>query len=262
MPTRTRPANMLAPHRHREILAALESNGSVRVTNLARRLGVTEETIRRDLEKLGAEGLLVRIHGGAISVNDERQDIPFEVRKATNLAQKRAIAQRAVEMIHEGDVIALDASTTALELARLIPDMPITVVTNALSIVSALLDRKLVKVVSTGGQLDSDSACFVGSMAEAGLARFSLSRVFLSCKGVDLERGLSEANDEHASIKKSMLDLADRVYLLADHSKFALRSMVFFAQASAVDTLITDAGTEASVIAACESMGVEVEVAD
>ena len=252
---------MLAPQRHREILSSLETNGSVRVTNLARRLGVTEETIRRDLEKLGNEGLLVRIHGGAISVHDERQDIPFEVRKTTNLAQKQAIAARAVELIHEGDVIALDASTTALELARLIPDMPITVVTNALGVASALLDRKLVKVVSTGGQLDSDSACFVGSMAEAGLARFSVSRVFFSCKGVDLDRGLSEANDEHASIKKNMLDLADRVYLLADHSKFGLRSMVFFAQASEIDTLITDTETEASVIAACEKVGVEVEVA-
>jgi len=260
-PSRT-GVNLLPPQRHREILASMETNGSVRVTHLARRMGVTEETIRRDLEKLGADGQLVRIHGGAVSVRQERQKVPFDARKSTNHKANRRIAGKAVAYIDEGDVIALDGSTTALELARIIPDMPITVITNALAIASTLLDRKLVRVVSTGGQLDRDSACFVGSMAEEGLERFNILKFFFSCRGIDLERGLSEACDQHASIKRRMLKLANRSYLLADPSKCQVRSMVFFAGVGDVDVMITDDKIDASFVEAIQGDGVEVVVAD
>ena len=121
------------------------------MASLAAELTVTQETIRRDLERLDAEGKLIRTHGGAMVVETDRRELPLDVRETVNLEFKRAIARRAVKEIVPGDVIALDASSTAHELAKVIPDIAITVVTNALPIASALIDKSSVRVIIMGG---------------------------------------------------------------------------------------------------------------
>ncbi|MDX1565045.1 MAG: DeoR/GlpR family DNA-binding transcription regulator, partial [Phycisphaeraceae bacterium] len=229
---------MFAQQRHLQIMDLLRTGGSVRVSELASRFDVTEETIRRDLETLGNAGKLVRTHGGAIATSD--QELPLSIRQATNLKEKIAIAEAAIGRMQERQVIGLDASSTAYEVARRVPDRPMTVVTNGMPIATVLADRAHVRVVLTGGTLDAGSMSLTGAGAEATLERFNLSQLFLSCKGVEVDRGLSEATEEHAAIKHRMMRAAERVILLADHSKINVRSSVCFASIQEVDELITD----------------------
>lgn len=231
---------MLAELRHREILTRLEMKGAVRVIRLAGEMGVTEETIRRDLEKLQTNGQLLRTHGGAVLLDSRRCEIPFEIRQTENLEEKEAIAAVAVKLIEEGTVIALDASTTALELARLIPDRPLTVITSSLIVARALADRTKVTVILTGGEFDPTSWSSTGSVALQTLQRFNISQGFISCRAVDPQRGLSEASEPMAQIKQAILEGAEQTYLLADHSKLGLRSTIFIGQVSQLEAIITD----------------------
>jgi len=252
---------MLAEQRHCEILSCLVGSGGARVTALAQALCVTHETIRRDLRKLEGEGKLIRIHGGAIPIREEQRDLPFEVRKTARLEAKRAIATRALREVAEGDVVALDASSTAHELARVLPDMPLTVVTNSVPVSVTLMACSHIRVVSTGGILEVGSRSYVGSLAEDALQRLNVNKLFLSSKGIDPRRGLSETTDEQARLKRRMMDVAEKVFLLADHSKFGVRSVVFFADTSEADVVITDAEANATAVAAVRETGPVVEMA-
>jgi DeoR family transcriptional regulator, L-fucose operon activator len=235
---------MFAQERHSLILQALERDGSVRVASLARELQVTEETVRRDLERLGHDGRLLRTHGGALPLdNSSRRELPFAVRSTAQLMEKRAIASNALSHIIEGDVIAIDGSSSGYCLACSLPDIPLTVITPSVPVVAALADKSHVRVVCLGGYLDSTSMSFSGPLMEFAVQQFNIHKLFISCKGLDIERGLSETTDSLAAVKKCLIARADRTYLLADHTKFSVRSTVVFAALSDVDVIITDQNT-------------------
>lgn len=252
---------MLAGERHLEILKRIQDRGGIRVASLAKELNVTEETIRRDLERLDTEGKLRRIRGGALPLESDRRELPMSVREAVNLDRKRAIAAAAARHVSEGDVIALDASSTAREMARLLVDRPVTVISNSLAIASVLVNRSEIRMVSTGGFLDAPSLSFVGSLAEESLDRFHIKKLFFSCAGIDTVRGLSVTADEHAGIKRRMMEAADKVYLLADSSKFNTSAVEFFAKLSDVDTVITDSLIDPTLLDELRQQGVNVEAA-
>jgi DeoR/GlpR family transcriptional regulator of sugar metabolism len=235
---------VLAAERRSAILERIDDDGAARVTELARRFQVTEETIRRDLEKLDQEGRVRRTHGGAVPLEAIRHDHNFDNRRNVNLMAKQKLARAAVHHIHEGDVIALDASSTVAAMLPLLPDVPLTIVTHSLIVVNSLLNRPHIRVVCTGGILDAPSMSFTGSRAESTLERFRIGKLFFSCKGIDLERGLSVPEDDQARIKRRMVELAECSYLLVDRSKIGVRSTFFFAEPGQVDHLVTDAGAE------------------
>lgn len=249
----------LAFERQREILGLLGSSGSVHVADVAARLGVTPETVRRDLEKLGRQGRLRRTHGGAVPAHE--QDQPFAVRAVAHHAEKQAIARAATALLAPGDVIALDASSTAHELALLLHGREVTVVTNSLPATLALCQRTPPRVMSTGGWLDPASLSWTGAFAEEALHRVHIGKLFLSSKGVDLQRGLSELDEAQAAIKRRLMAIADEVYLLADHSKFERRAVVYFAALGEVDAVITDAGAGDDLLARLRAAGLRVLVA-
>lgn len=238
---------MLARERQSEILRAVEASGSVYVTRLAAELDVTDETIRRDLTKLAKEGLLVRTHGGAVQSDESRREPPFAHRRVQSVEAKRAIAIEAAKLIHPGEVIGIDASTTGFELARVLdnrdPENPITVVSNGIDIVKLLADRKGVRVVSTGGELDEDGASFVGPLAESAFRQFALQRAFMSCRGFDADRGPSEASPSHAAIKRVMMDIAEESTLLVDRTKFGVRSICYVAEPAAFSRVLSSEPT-------------------
>jgi len=231
---------VLARERQRVILERIETLGSARVRELASALHVAEETIRRDLDALKGRGRLIRIHGGAISLEDHRREMPMAMRRVANLDEKRVIARLVASQIEENSVIALDASSTALELARVIPDLSLTVVTNSLEVLTLLANRSRIVTISTGGIFHPPSLSLLGNTAEESLGRYNIHKLFFSSKGVDLERGLSVANHEHARIKRRMLELAEQVILLADSTKFGVRSVEFFASLDEIDVIVTD----------------------
>lgn len=256
------PAPPLAAVRRRQILDGLQAAGVVRVAELAERMNVAEETIRRDLDKLQRDGLLMRTHGGAIAPRRDRREVSLAERSATMIAEKQAIARHALGLLAAGDVVALDSSTTVLELARLIPNMPLTVVTNGMQTASVLAPLDLVEVYCTGGQIAGNSASLVGPLAEGVVRQFGVTKAFMSCKGVDASRGLSEASVGHASVKRAILAVADRVILMADHTKLSVQSTAYFADLSVCNPLITDQGADPEFLEKLQQLDVEVVVAD
>jgi DeoR/GlpR family transcriptional regulator of sugar metabolism len=252
---------MLLQERHRKILHFLSANGSVRTTQTAADLKVTEETIRRDFEKLEAEGELVRIHGGAMRLDLNQRDFPLRERIEQNARGKARIARAALLHIKEGSTVFFDASTTVLQLAALLPDQPLTVLTNALQTAITLVEKSHITVFLLGGRLGASSLSCTGWAAGQGLEHHRIDAAFISCKGLDLAFGASEAAEEHARMKRHVVQRASEVFLLADQTKAGLASSFFFADNSEIDVWITDEAPSPDVGDAVTSQGMRVEVA-
>jgi len=231
---------MLAAERHRKILSLVERQGSAKVTDLADSFAVTQETIRRDLERLESEGKLLRRRGGAINLSSHHRDTPFAERQIRNVQEKMAIAAEALRRIEPGDCILLDASTTSLQMAVQMPDLPVTVVTNGIKVVLEFAARPHVTCICVGGTLSTDSISFLGPVSESVLKEYHVDKLFLSCKGFDLKRGCSDNNELQAKLKHAMLSMSNKRYLLADHSKFGMKALSVFGSARDFDEIITD----------------------
>jgi DeoR/GlpR family transcriptional regulator of sugar metabolism len=253
---------MFAQERHSLILGLLSKEGSVRVASLAERLRVTEETVRRDLERLGHDGKLVRTHGGALPLDASRREQPFEVRRSAQQREKDAIARAAAAHVLDGEVIAIDGSSTAFALARALPELAITVITTSLPVIMALAQRSRIRVVCAGGTLDRTSMSLSGALTEQVLEHYNIHRLFLSCTGIDAEHGLSETADGLAAVKRRLMARADRTYLLADHTKFGLRGGAIFAGVEQIDALITDRSAPPEQLARLSQAGVTIHQAE
>lgn len=247
---------MLAIERQREILRALTEQPSVRVTDLSIRFQVAEETIRRDLDKLSAEGKLVRSHGGAVAALESEQ--PHEQRELVNQPQKEAMAREAVCQIESGDTIALDASSSSWFIARQLPDMPLTVITNSLYVCTALADRQQIRVICTGGSLSRTSMSLVGSATIGYLGRYHASKLFFSCRALDLKRGLSDISEEQAAVRQAMLNISDRHILMMDSSKWGAQALSIVAPLQEIHCIITDSNTSEKSRQCLRDAGIEV----
>lgn len=231
---------MLIADRYERIVELVNERGSIRVSELSTLCQVTEETIRRDLDRLEKAGRLLRSHGGAVSLRDRQPETPYAEREIMNTAEKQQIAREAVMMIKPGDRILLDASTTAWYMASHLPDMPLTVLTNSIRVAAELSGKERIDVISTGGQLSRRSMSFVGHLAERSLELYHVDKMFFSCKGFHLERGASESNELQAMVKRKMISIAEQVILLCDSSKFGIQAFTHVATTSELDVVITD----------------------
>jgi DeoR/GlpR family transcriptional regulator of sugar metabolism len=223
-------------------MAMLNENKSVLVPELAKLFNVTEETIRRDLEKLEKEGLLKRTYGGAVLVENYNVDIPFEFRNVTNIEGKKQIALSLIKYIEDGDTLVMDSSTSALQVAKLLKTKKkITVITNSEQIINELkVFEDTIKVISTGGTLRNKSLSLVGPIAEQTLRSLNANKAIISCKGFDIEKGFTESNELEAQVKKLMIEIADKVYMIADHTKMNKTALVNIATLDDVDFIFTD----------------------
>jgi DeoR/GlpR family transcriptional regulator of sugar metabolism len=244
-------AELLPDVRRRLIIQHIERLGMVRVADLASEMSVAEETVRRDLKVLDERGVLVRTHGGAVSLKPLEEsaprstDLPFELRRKAMLPQKQAIAQEALRRTQGVATIALDGSTTAWELATLLHDPALTVVTNSLMITNFLGSRPssqpAPQVISVGGTLDRKLQIFTGMIAMDGLRHIDVDIFFCSCGGIDPTRGFSDPSETAALFKRQLIRQASQTVILADSTKFRSRAPVFFADLEDVQELITDA---------------------
>ncbi len=252
---------MLAEERYKQIVKLVNQRGSIRVSELSRICEVTEETIRRDLAKLEGEDMLVRSHGGAVSLQDKQGEIPYPKREVTNLKEKKRIAEQAVSVIQPHDRIFLDASTTAWYLAAALPDIPLTVLTNSIKVALELSEKQLIEVISIGGTLSHRSLSFIGPLAERSLELYFVNKAFISCKGVHVVRGISDSNEAQALIKQKVISLSEQVYLLADYSKFDIQAFAKIADLENIYRIITDPKTASAQLSEIKEQGIEVVVA-
>ena len=246
---------MLAVERQHQILKMLSKSRVVTTAKAARALAVSEETVRRDFEKLEADGCLAREHGGAVRINDGRRDLPLDSRETANVTEKEAIARVALTQVQKGDTVFFDASSTVFHLARLLADVEVTVLTNGLKVAAELARRPAVEVILVGGVVNHGSLSCQGALTDLLLESHHVQKVFISCRGLDARRGLSEANAEQAGLRRKIIKLSDQTIVLADHTKMGLKSSYFFARLTDVDTLITDCAPDSKFRLALKQCG-------
>ena len=232
---------MLAIERRNAILAKLATDGKVIVSDLSEEFNVTEETIRRDLEKLDKEGLAKKTYGGAIVSETHGQDLPFNVRKRVNANLKEAIAQKIAELISDRDSIILDASTTAICVTKYIKNKEnITLLTNSVEILLDLADKSGWNILSTGGSLKNGSLALVGASAEKTIRSYHVDIAVCSSKGIDMRMGISDSNEKDAQIKEAIFTAADKKILAIDSTKFDKRSFVSVGDIRDIDIVVTN----------------------
>lgn len=230
---------MLSGERRDDILSRLEKEGHVLVSQLSRVFGVSEETIRRDLEKLESEGFARRCYGGASFTGG--RELPYNVRKKSNVSAKRRIAAAVADLISDGDCVMLDDSSTATFVAQaLLEKKNLTVLTNSLEIALLLSDRAEWHVLLSGGALKLPSLSLSGAKAEAFLTDYHADWAVISCAGLDAQRGVSDVREDSARIKRAMLQSAEHTVLAVDSRKFARRAFSTVCSCGELDTVVTD----------------------
>jgi len=249
---------MLAIERRNAILSKLQAEKKVVVSDLSTLFDVTEETIRRDLEKLENEGLAKKTYGGAVLNESLNIDLPYIVRKKANVSGKQYIATLIGDMISDGDHIILDGSSTALFVSKHIKDKKnITVITNSVEILLELSDRKDWNILSTGGSLKEGGLSLVGYQAERMISTFHVDLAVFSSKGIDIENGVTDSNESDAQIKKLILKASKKRILAVDSSKFDKTSFTKICEISDVDMIVTDSEPGEAWVNAAQTAGVE-----
>ena len=237
---------MLPIERRGEILQKLMLDGRVVVGELAEHYQVTEETIRRDLEKLEADGYAKKTYGGAVRNDNMTSELPYTVRKQTNVSGKKYIAELiAQQLISDGDSLLLDSSTTTLFTVKsIVTKHNLTIVTNSVEILLDLPQGHDWNIISTGGQYRSESLSFYGSAAQEVVKKYHVDYAILSCKGMDLEKGITDTREPFAELKREFLKSAKKVILAIDHTKFDKISFVRLGDIDQVDAVVTDVEPE------------------
>jgi DeoR family transcriptional regulator, fructose operon transcriptional repressor len=249
-----------ADERHAEVLRLLASENRVESSRLAQHFGVSAESIRKDLAQLEARGLLRRVHGGAVPGRRRREEPNVAVR-TEHAEQKRAIAQHALRFVPAGGTLLLDAGSTTLALAELLPtDRDLVVYTNAVPVLSALLNRGIA-AVSLGGRVRPETSAGVGPLTIAALAAVNVDVAFLGTNALSFHRGLTTPDADEAMVKHAMLAAARQRVFLVDTSKFERESLAQHAALSDIDVLVTDDAVTGTQLERFVAADVIVEVA-
>jgi DeoR family fructose operon transcriptional repressor len=247
---------MYAEERHRLIVEQARTSGRVEVSTLSSHFDVTAETIRRDLTALERQGLLRRVHGGAIPVERLGFEPGLAARDALRSAEKERIAKAALaELPAEGSII-LDAGTTTARLAAALPaDRELTVVTNSLPIAMSLSARPQLTLLVVGGHVRGRTLAAVDAWAVAALRETYVDVAFIGANGLSVERGLTTPDQREATGKAAMIAAARRTVVIADHSKVGNDCFARFGDLADVDTIVTDDGLDPLLADELESAG-------
>jgi DeoR/GlpR family transcriptional regulator of sugar metabolism len=248
--------------RRERILDRLRTAGNVMVGDLATDLATSEMTIRRDLKGLEAEGLVRRIHGGALLVTSRAYEPSFHEKSAQFVEEKRRIGAAAAALVRAGDTIILSPGTTNLEVARhLAGRTNLTVVTSAVNIAIELAADPDIDVIVTGGHLRGTTYALVGSLAEENLRSLHVNKLFLGGNGLTVEHGLTTPDLSVATTDRALLRSAERVIVTVDHSKIGRATLCQTAPIDQIHVLVTDGGVPAEQRRAFERAGIDVIVA-
>jgi DeoR/GlpR family transcriptional regulator of sugar metabolism len=228
--------------RRQSLLEILRKQPSLRVPELAVALNVSEGTVRNDLNALEQQGLLMRVHGGAIlHQQDQFQNNSFVRRYQQNAAAKLAIAREAAVLVNDGDSILLDASSTVYYLAKALSERRhLRVMTNGFEVARELAQNTTNTVILLGGVVNNESSSVTGLLSERIIEELHIQKAFLSCSGFSLERGLTEVLLSEAQIKRKAIESSQQLFALVDSSKFGKEDLTSFARPEKINRLFTD----------------------
>jgi DeoR/GlpR family transcriptional regulator of sugar metabolism len=248
---------LLAPQRHAYILDRLRTDGAVRVSDLMRELGVSDMTVRRDLEALEDQGHLVKVHGGATLLRDSAVHEPgFDTKRTLEHEAKLAIARRAATLVEPGMAIAISAGSTTYEVSRRLAEVPrLTVVTNSVPAAEVLYHggRSDQTIILSGG-MRTPSDALVGPVAVSALRAVNVDIVFLGVHGMHQRAGFTTPNMLESETNQALIETGGRLVVTADHTKWGIAGVSTIARLGQADTVITDRGLapEAQAILAAE----------
>jgi DeoR family fructose operon transcriptional repressor len=255
-------ANMYAEERQQWIIERARAGGRVEVAALADELGVTTETVRRDLTTLERHALIRRVHGGAIPIERLGFEPALAARDSVLTVEKERIARLALAELPDEGSILLDAGTTTARLAAALPaDRELVVLTNALPIAMSLSVRPNITVLMLGGRVRGRTQAAVDAWALQALADSYVDVAFIGANGISPERGLTTPDTTESSVKRAMIRAARRSVVLADHTKIGQDHLSRFAGLDEIDTLITDSGIDAQVADELRALGPKVLIA-
>lgn len=256
---------MFAEERHQRIMEVVNQKGKATVAELSKALDVSPVTIRRDLEKLEENNLLVRTHGGAMSVNSgfmgTSVERSFSEKEEALAEEKQRIAEEAASWVKDGESVLLTPGTTNMFLAKkLIAKKKLTLVTNAVNIAAYVTAHSDHECIVLGGKVRRKSLASVGPMTEANLKQIRVDKLFLGADGVDIREGLTTPNMAEAAVNRGMMDIAREVILVADHSKFGKVTFSSIAPIEMVDAVISDRGLNEEYVQSLRSAGIKVRL--
>jgi DeoR family fructose operon transcriptional repressor len=257
----SRERTWFADERQAEVLRLLGADGRVESAYLTQFFGVSAESVRKDLARLEARGLLRRVHGGAVPGRPRREE-PNVATRTEQAAEKSAIARHALRFVPDGGSLLLDAGTTTLRLAELLPpDRELVVYTNAIPVLSTLVRRGL-PAVGLGGRVRPETMAAVGPLAVAALATINVDVAFLGTNALSFRRGLTTPDADEAEVKHAMLAAARQRIFVVDTSKFGRESLARHATLQDVDILVTDDAVTDEQLERLQDADVAVEVAE
>jgi len=267
----THPANgsqkdVFARERQDHIARFVEEHGRARVAELAVRFAVSGVTIRKDLLVLESAQRLVRTHGGAIAIDRSRPELSFDIRERLQAEEKVRIGAAGAELVQDGESIVMDASTTALSVARQLKGRPgwsqLTIITNGLRIASELAGHPGITVLMLGGRVRREALSVVGQLGDGLFDRINVQKAFLGAAGFTVESGLADATDEEAQIKRSMVSAAREVIAIVDHTKWGRAAFATFCPADQIGLVLTDAAAPAGMVDELRRRNIDVRLVD
>ena len=231
-------------NRQQRILDLVRDNPSIRVSDIADKLGVSTGTVRNDLNSLEKKGRLERVHGGAVVRNQNQfQSNSFMRRYEQNITAKKAIALKVSTLINNGDSILLDASSTDYYLAReLASKNNLRIITNGFEVARELAHNSSNTVILIGGVVNNNASAVSGLLSEKIIEDLHIQKAFLSCSGFTIERGMTEISLDEAQLKRKVIESAEQIYALIDSTKIGQDDMTSFIRVEKITTLFTDAG--------------------
>jgi DeoR/GlpR family transcriptional regulator of sugar metabolism len=253
---------MLSVDRRREIQELLQRRGSASVAEIAGRVNVSVQTVRRDLERLEDDRLIERVHGGAVAIRPEAPEGAHDERLGQGEAEKRRIGAAAAALVRDGSTIFLSGGTTTEHVVGWLGARDrLTVITNAVNIAYALTRHPSVHVIVFTGELRHEEMTLLGPMAEEAVGHFRIDQALYGCYGLDADDGLYGASLAEASMDRTVMAAVDELVILADHRKFAQRGPVRLAGVDRIKTVVTDTGAPQASVAGLRSNGIEVVIA-
>ena len=248
----------LAPQRRQRIRSIVDSRRAARLEELSAALGVSQATVRRDLDELAAEGKVRRVHGGAVAMDERPSERHFDVKAVEAAEEKERIAARAIELLSPDDTVYLDSGSTVLAAARLLRGWDrLTVVTNSLPAATELAGRGP-RLILVGGEVRATSQALVGPLTHLLLDTLHVDRALIGTFALSLEEGLTTTDPAEAYTKELVIERAREVIVLADSRKVGTRSFVRAGRLEAIDILVTDNGIDERVVRSLERRGVKV----
>jgi DeoR/GlpR family transcriptional regulator of sugar metabolism len=245
--------------RRQEILRYLNQESRVSVAELSQYFGVSEVTIRSDLQALAESNLIVRTHGGAVPASGGLYELSLALRRQQRIHEKSRIGEAGAAMVADGDAIFLDSSSTALAIAQhLKHHRHLTIVTNSLAMAQRMIDAPGVTVVMPGGTLRRDTASLVGTDGIEMLHKFNIQKGFFGAHGINFPEGLTDVSANEAEVKRPLVAMCRQVIAVLDATKWGRVGLTSFARLEEIDTVITTSDAPTEMVERVRSLGIEV----